>query len=100
LDHCEEVFGQLVVAGGDPAEVLQLGEEAFDEVPLAVEPRAEVRFPASIGLGRDVGERPLLTKSGTDAISIIGLVGQYDCSSGNVSEQIVSSLPIMALPSS
>jgi hypothetical protein len=37
-------FGQLVVAGSDPAEVFQLGEEAFDEVPLAIEPSAEVRF--------------------------------------------------------
>lgn len=44
LDHGEEVFGQLVISGGDPTEVLQLGEEALDQVALSVEPRAEVGF--------------------------------------------------------
>jgi hypothetical protein len=38
LDLGEEVFGVLVISGGDAAEVLQLGEEALDEVALAVEP--------------------------------------------------------------
>jgi len=39
LDHGEEVGGELVVTvtGGDTAKVLQLGEEALDEVTLAVE---------------------------------------------------------------
>jgi hypothetical protein len=32
MDHWEKVLGQLVLAGGDPAEELQLGEEALDEV--------------------------------------------------------------------
>ena len=35
-DGGEEVAGQLVVAGGDAAEVLELVEEAFDEVALPV----------------------------------------------------------------
>jgi hypothetical protein len=30
LDHGEEVFSQLVAAGSNAAEVLQLGEEALD----------------------------------------------------------------------
>jgi len=34
LDHGEKVFGQLVVSGRDAAEVLQLGEEPLDEIPL------------------------------------------------------------------
>src|SRR5215831_16570978 len=55
LDHSEEVGGELVVTGGDTAEVLQLGEEALDEVTLAVEPPAEAGFPAPVALGRDVG---------------------------------------------
>ncbi len=36
LDHGEEVFRQLVVAGSDPTEVLQLGEEPLDQVPFAI----------------------------------------------------------------
>jgi hypothetical protein len=46
LDHSEEVGGELVVTGGDTAVVLQLGEEALDEVTLAV-----VEFAESIGHG-------------------------------------------------
>lgn len=99
MDHGEEVFGQLVVAGGNPAEVLELGEEALDQVPLAVEPRAEVRFCPAVGLWRDVGERPFLAERRPDAIRIVSLVRQDDCSSANMIEQTVSSLTIMALPS-
>jgi hypothetical protein len=36
LDHGEEVGGELVVAGSDAAEMLQFGEEALDQVALAV----------------------------------------------------------------
>ena len=44
VDHGEEVGGELIVAGGDPAKVLQLGEEPFYEVTLAVKPLAKQGF--------------------------------------------------------
>src|SRR6202035_2522417 len=59
LDHGEEVGGELVVASSDAAEVLQLREEALDQVALAVEALAEAGFPAPIALGRDVGQQRL-----------------------------------------
>jgi hypothetical protein len=34
LDHGEEVGGELVIAGSNAAEVLELGEEALDQVAL------------------------------------------------------------------
>jgi hypothetical protein len=42
LDHSEEVGRELVVAGGDPAEVLQLGEKALDQIALAIKPLAPI----------------------------------------------------------
>ena len=60
MDHGEEVSGELVVAGGDAAEVLQLGEEPLDQVALAVEPLAEARLPLSVVFERDVGRCALL----------------------------------------
>ncbi|KRE08895.1 hypothetical protein ASE61_04935 [Bosea sp. Root670] len=99
MNHGEEVFGQLVVAGRNPPEVLQFGEEALDQVALAVEPRAEVRFGPPIGLWRDIGERAPFANGYSETIGIVGLVGQYDCSGGNVIEQIVGSLNVMTLPS-
>jgi hypothetical protein len=51
LDHSEEVRGELVISSGDATVVLQLGEEALDEVALAVEPIAEARpRPVRVGL--------------------------------------------------
>ncbi len=37
LDHGHVIGGELVVAGGDPAEVFDLVEEALDEVARLVE---------------------------------------------------------------
>ena len=70
LYHGKEVGGELVVAGGDAAEVLQLGEEPLDQVSLAVKPLAEARLPFAIALWRDVGRG--------DAVGIVGLIGQHD----------------------
>ena len=52
----QEVFGELVISGGHPTEVLQLGEEALDQVAIAVEEGAEGEALSSITLCRDVGE--------------------------------------------
>ena len=60
------------------AEVLQLGEEAFDEVALAVEALAEARLPASVALRRNVGCGPLLLDQLTDPLGVIGFVSQHD----------------------
>src|SRR5262245_1995843 len=68
LDHGEEVGGELVVAGSDAAEVLQLREEALDQVALAVEALAEAGFPAPVALGRDVGRGALVLDQLADAI--------------------------------
>jgi hypothetical protein len=78
LDHGEEVGGDLVIAGGDPAEVLQLREEPLDQVALAVESLAEAGLPLAIALRRDVGCGALLLDQLADAVSVVSLVGQHD----------------------
>lgn len=52
MDHGEEIGGELVVSGGDTAEVLQLGEEALNQVTLVVEMLAEAGFPTPFALVR------------------------------------------------
>ena len=99
MDHGKEVLGQFIVAGSDPAEVLQLGEEALDQVPLAVESSAEVRFRPTVGLWRDIGERAFAAERSPNAVGIIRLVCKHDCSGTNMVEQIVSRLPVVPLPS-
>jgi len=97
LNHGEEVLRQFVITGGNASEVFQLGEEALDQVALAVEPCAEVGFRPPVDLGWDVGKRPFVAEGCTDAVGIICLVRQHDCSGTNRVKQIVSGLAVMAL---
>jgi len=48
LDHGEEVFGELVVSGGDAAEVFEFTEEALDMVAFSIERLAEAGLPFAI----------------------------------------------------
>lgn len=83
------------VACGDPAEVLELAEEPFDQVAFAVEPLAEARLPFAVGLGRDVGRGALVLDQRTDAVGIIGLVGEHDGARPELVEQLIGDLTIM-----
>ena len=78
--------------------MLQLGEEAFDQVALAVEPLAEAGFPAPVALRRDVGRGALDLDQFADAIGIISLVCQHDGVWAEMVEQRVGDLPVMRLP--
>lgn len=86
LDHGEEVGSELVVAVGDTAEVLLLGEEPLNQVALAVEPLAEAGLPAPVALGRDVGRGALLLDQIADTVGVVGLVGQHDGARAKVIE--------------
>lgn len=78
--------------------MLQLGEEAFDQVALAVEPLAEAGLPLAVSLRRDVGGSTLVLDQFADAVSVVGLVGQDDSARAEVVEQRVSDLSVMRLP--
>jgi len=78
LDHGQEVGGKLVIAGGDAAEALQLGEEAFDEIALTVEPLAEAGSPLALALRGGVRRGTLVLDQLADAVSVVGLVRQHD----------------------
>ena len=54
-DGCEEVSRELVVAGGDPTEVLELVEEALDEVAVPVELAVDDASDTDVALGGNVG---------------------------------------------
>jgi hypothetical protein len=94
------VPGEFVVAGSDPAEVLELAQEVLDEVALTIEHLAETGFSFAIGFGRDVGRRALFLDQRADAVGIVGLVGKHDHVRPEMVAQFVGSLPVMRLPSS
>ena len=99
MDHGEEVGGELIVTGGDAAEVLQLREKPLDQVALAVEPLAEARLPLAVAFGRDVGSGALVLDQLADAVAVIGLVRQYDGARAEVIEQAIGDLPVVGLSS-
>ena len=77
--------------------MLQLGEEALDEVAFAVEPLAEAGLPSPIALRRDVGRCSLLLDQLADMVGVIGLVCQHDRARAEVIEQRIGDLPVMRL---
>ena len=78
--------------------MLELGEEALDQVALAVEPLAEAGFPLPIGFGRDVRGGSLRLDQLTDAVRVICLVRQHDGAWAEMVEQRVGDLSVMRLP--
>lgn len=74
----EEDGGGAVIARGEASAVLEAAEHALDRVASLVEAAAEAAFPASVGLGRDVGNSALLLDEVADTVGIIGAVGMDD----------------------
>lgn len=66
LDGGEEVLRVFVVAGGNTPELFDPVEEAFDQIPLAIDPGGKGERPAPIGSDRDVGPSPVLFDQGAD----------------------------------
>ena len=69
-----EVPGEAVVAGGDPAEVLEPAKHAFDRVAVSVKVWRETVFPDPIGFRRDVGGRAHGFDLPTDGVAVVTLV--------------------------
>ena len=86
-----------MIACGDAAEVLQLGEEPLDKIALAVEPLAGAGLPAPVALGRDVRVGTLLLNQLTDAVGIAGLVRRHDGARAKMVKQWVGDLPVTRL---
>ena len=89
--------GELVIAGGDATEVLELAEKALDLVALAVEGLAEAGLPFAVGLGGYIGHRALDLDQVADAVCIISLAGEHDRARLKAVEQVVSGRSVVRL---
>ncbi len=63
------------MAGRDASEVLELVEEAFDEIALAVQVMGYGALLPAIPLGRDVGARAMVGDAFEDGAGVIAAVG-------------------------
>ena len=78
LEESQECVSELVVSGGDATELLELVEEALDKVSLTIErlfPAESPLAPAHVG---NVGDRTASLDVSSDAVRIVGLVGNDD----------------------
>ncbi len=71
----EEVSCELVMAGRDASEVLELVEETFDEVALAVQVIGHRALLPAVPLGRDVGARAVVGDAFEDGAGVAAAVG-------------------------
>ena len=75
-DEADEAVGGLVVAGGQSAAVLELGEAPLDEVSQGVEVAVDDGLGLAIALGRDDGGDAAIAQVGEDGVSVVALVAQ------------------------
>ena len=87
LDAGEEISGELVVTRGYAAEVLELVEEALDEVALALEREIAGAEALAVGLGRDHrGDAPL-GQAVDEPIGVEGLVADQSGGVGRLGQR-------------
>lgn len=87
MDGGEEVGREFVVAGSDPAPVLEAAEHALDGVASSVEDRAEARLPAPGSLGRDVWGRILRFDLLADGVGVVSAVGDDQALGRQIAQQ-------------
>ena len=76
MDACEEVSGGLFVAGGDGAKVLDVVEETFDEVALAIEREVALARRLAICPRRNDGLDAADFEMLNEAVAILAFVGE------------------------
>ena len=87
MDAAEEDGGCTVIARGEASAVLEAAEHALNGVASSIQAAAEAAFPASIGLGRDVGNGTLLFNQAADAVGVIGAVRMDDAPDRQAAQQ-------------
>lgn len=76
MDHAEEAFGELIVAGGNSAVDFQTAEEAFDVVSFTIERPVMFDFDPAVRTAWDDGLDVAARKVGANGIGVVSLVGE------------------------
>lgn len=87
----------LVEAGGDGAVMLDLVEEALDEIAAFVEARTEGGWINALVEWPDVGPRALADNHGAQRVAVVAAVSQQDAFARQCAKHIDGALAIMRL---
>src|SRR4051794_2435085 len=83
----KEVAGELVEAGGDASEVLELAEEALDEVALTIQGRVDAALELAVTEGRDVRLAAAGAHEIEDGLCVIASIGDERLCGRQVGQQ-------------
>jgi hypothetical protein len=72
-----EVVFEFIEARGEAAELLEVGEGAFDAVALPIEGTVEAALDFADGSGRDDGGDAALAEMVEDEVGVVALVGEH-----------------------
>src|SRR5215212_8687590 len=97
LDEGEIIGVVLLEASGDGSEVLELVEEALDEVAVAVQEWAEGRNVDAPWHRFDVGPGPTIEQRPTQRVAIVGAIGQQDLPGADAVQHIGGAAAIVGL---
>ena len=87
----EENLGELVVTGGDGAEMLELVEKTLHEVAFAVEDEVARARGFSVGFGRDDRDDRPLVEGGDEGVGVVRLVGDQGAGIDGIDERLSAS---------
>ena len=73
----KEISGELVIARGDPAKVLEPAKAAFDDVAPSISSFVEAMHPDAIGFVGDDGYGAALGNLRPEVIAVIAFVGNH-----------------------
>ena len=77
MEHAEEAFSELVVAGCDGAVDFEMADHALDAVALPVEVLVPADRLFAAGARRDDGADPARLEVGADGVAVIAFVGDH-----------------------
>lgn len=97
MNERQERFGEFVVSRGDAPELLETGEEALDQIAIAVEMTIEVARRKPIGSGWNHCFGASRFDPGHEVIGVVSLVGD-DCLTGQALDQCRGMVDIGDLP--
>jgi hypothetical protein len=91
LNSGEEISSEFVVAGGDGTKVLELVEEALDEVAFAIEREIALTLGFSVGLWRNHRSDSSPGERVDQWIGVVGLVAEQGAGIDGVDQRLGAS---------
>jgi len=96
-DGCSEIAGQLVIAGCDPAPILQMTEGPLDEVALLVEDCIKIWDVRTCRIGFDHSDTASLCEKAPQPVTVVGGVAEDAVSPRLACEQRFRGADVAAL---